>query len=166
MRVMKFGGTSVGSAEALAAVRDIVGRQDGARVVVVSAHSGVTDALLQIAREAAAGSYSLAPIRRRHHDLLRRLGVDPALVDPLLAELEDLLQGLSLVGELTPRSLDLVASYGERMSARGIAAYLRTGGIAADAVDAYDLGLRTDSRHTAANPDRSCFATLRRRLLA
>ncbi len=167
MRVLKFGGTSVGSPKALAAVREIV-RKRAKRplVVVVSAHSGVTDRLLQLAHDAVKGSYSLTALRRRHVDLHRGLGIESGVVDSLLQELDDLLQGLSLVGELTPRSLDLVSSFGERMSVRGVAAYFSAGGVPALPVDAYDLGIRTDSRHTTATPDPRCYPTVRRRLEA
>ncbi|MHC4939585.1 MAG: aspartate kinase [Planctomycetota bacterium] len=162
MRVLKFGGTSVGSAESLARVAGVVRELGG--VVVVSAHSGVTDELLRLARAAAAGKWSLRKLRRRHRELYAEIGVDFAVVEPLLDELNDLLRGLKLVGELTPRSLDLVASFGERMSARGIAAYLRNEGLEATAVDAWDLGLRTDSRHTEASPDPACFPEVKRNL--
>ena len=157
MFVLKFGGTSVGSAANLARVHEIVAAQsesNGHPVVVTSAHGGVTDELLRQAHQAARGRYSLRKLRRRHKELLGEIGVDfDAEVAPLLAELGDLLRGLSLVRELTPRSLDLVASFGERMAVRGIAAFLRTHGLPAEAVDAYDLGLRTDSTFLAGNPD-------------
>ncbi|MGQ0612607.1 MAG: aspartate kinase [Planctomycetaceae bacterium] len=167
MLVLKFGGTSVGSAKNLATVRDIVAKATGARVaVVVSAHAGVTDRLLALGRAAAGGSYDLAPVRARHETLLRELGIEPALLDALFQELNDLLHGLTLVRELTPRTLDLVASYGERLSVRGIAEWFRRGGIPAVALDAYDLGLRTDSRFGAANPDYACFPQVRKSLLA
>ena len=84
----------------------------------------------------------------------------------LQAELNDLLRGLALVRELTPRTLDLVASYGERWSCRGIAQYFGKHGIPAVAVDAYDLGLRTDSRFMSANPDPTCFPEVRKGLKA
>ena len=77
----------------------------------------------------------------------KAIGVDGAVVDRLFLELDDLLKGITLVQELTARSLDLVVSFGERMSARGIAQFL--GGVA---VDAYDVGMRTDSRFAEANP--------------
>ncbi|MHC4548057.1 MAG: aspartate kinase [Planctomycetota bacterium] len=167
MKVLKFGGTSVGSAANLAKVRDIIRSAGRPRpVVVVSAHAGVTDELLAQARAAAEGSYSLRRLRLRHTRLLNELGVEPGLLKELFDGLDDLLRGLALVRELTPRSLDLVASFGERMSARGIAAYLAREGIPAVAQDAYDLGLRTDSRFTAATPDPRCFADLRRSLEA
>ena len=114
MHVLKFGGTSVGSAENLSRVLEIVRAEGGDRpVVVVSAHSGVTDELLRLARAAVAGRYSMRKVRRLHRELYTAIGVDFAVVEPLLDELNDLLRGLKLVGELTPRSLDLVASFGE-----------------------------------------------------
>jgi len=166
MKVLKFGGTSVGSAENLAKVLGII-RAAGAEpypVVVVSAHSGVTDELLAQARSAANGRYSLEALRERHRTLWGEIGVDLKPVEPLFKELSDLLRGLALVRELTPRTLDLVASYGERWSSRGIAAYLAKAGVPAAAVDAYDLGLRTDSRFTAANPDPACYPDVKRAL--
>lgn len=167
MRVLKFGGTSVGSARNLHRVRDIIRSEGGDRpVVVVSAHSGVTDELLAQARAAAKGRYSLDAIRDRHGSLLREAGVDPAVVEPLIDELDGVLRGLAAVREITPRALDLVASYGERMSVRGIAAFLSRNGVPAVPVDATDLGLRTNSRFTAATPDPQCLPDVGRRLLA
>lgn len=157
----------MGSPASLATVRGIVARYaKEPLVVVVSAHSGVTDQLLALARSAAAGGYAFEPLRRRHEELLRAVDVDPSILEPLFAELNDLLRGLTLVRELTPRTLDLVASYGERMSVRGISAYFRAGGVPATPVDAYDVGLRTDSRFTAANPDYRCFPAVRSLLSA
>jgi len=163
MIVLKFGGTSVGTARNLENVRDIVKRHEpGSAVVVVSAHSGVTNLLLDLARAAAAGKFSLRALRKRHADLYRELGVDFAVVEPLFAELSDLLRGIALVRELTPRTLDLVASYGERISVRAIAAWLGAQGIPAVPIDAWDLGLRTDSRYTAANPDPRSYPAVRK----
>jgi aspartate kinase len=165
VKVLKFGGTSVGSAANLARVRDIVRAAGEPRpVVVTSAHSGVTDELLRQARSAPRGEFSLRRLRLRHTRLLKGIGVDPTLLAPCFDELGDLLRGLSLVGELTPRSLDLVASFGERLAVRGIAAYLTNEGVPALPVDAYDVGLRTDSRYTAATPDPECFPAVRREL--
>jgi len=166
LRILKFGGTSVGSAESLARVRDIVKERDPLPVVVVSAHAGVTDELLAQARKAVRGRYSLRRLRTRHARLYKEIGVDPEVVAPVLDELEDLLRGLSLVGELTPRSLDLVASFGERLSARGVAAYFREADLPATAVDAWDLGLRTDSRFTRASPDPASFPAVKKAVKA
>ena len=114
MRVLKFGGTSVGSPENLEKVRAIVLAEERP-VVVVSAHAGVTDELIRQARAAVGGGYSLEAIRDRHGELYAALEIDVAVIEPLLMELEDLLKGVTLVGELTPRSLDLAVSFGERM---------------------------------------------------
>ena len=85
MRVLKFGGTSVGSEENLSRVLEIVRAQRGDRpVVVVSAHSGVTNELLRLARAAVAGGYSLRQIRRIHRELYEAIGADYGVVEPLL----------------------------------------------------------------------------------
>ncbi|MEE8106783.1 MAG: aspartate kinase [Planctomycetota bacterium] len=166
MRILKFGGTSVGSPENIERVGDIVRGQAAKHdvVVVVSAHSGVTDTLLDLAKRAARGRYGLAALKKRHRDLYTAIGVDPGIVAALFSELDDILRGLTLVRELTPRTQDLVLSFGERISARGVAAYLECTGVAAHAVDAPAAGLRTDSRFGAAHPDTRCFGALRKNL--
>jgi len=167
MRVLKFGGTSVATAQKLEQVRTIVAAERESRpVVVVSAHAGVTDELLAQARAAAKGRYSLRKLRSRHTRLLRAAGVDPEPLQPLFSELDSLLKGLTLVRELTPRSLDLVASFGERLAVRGIAPFFSAGGLPAEPVDAYDLGLRSDSRFTSAHPDPACYPEIRKHLRA
>jgi aspartate kinase len=153
MLVMKFGGTSVGSAPAIRQVLAIVRRQLArAPLVVVSAHAGVTDLLLEIGRQAPAGGTDTAPIARRHREILVELGLSPTLLDPLLQDLHDLVVGMKLVGEASPRALDHLASFGERMAARTIAAFFAQQGLAARAVDAHEAGLRTDSNFGRARP--------------
>jgi aspartate kinase len=151
--VMKFGGTSVGGA---AAIRQVVGvvRSQLQRqpVIVVSAHAGVTDALLGVARAATTGEADTEAIVHRHHQILAGLGLDGQLLDPLLDELRDLARGVRLVGEATPKVIDAVASYGERLSARVVAAALTSGGVSATAVDAFDAGILTDSSFGCARP--------------
>jgi aspartate kinase len=167
MRVLKFGGTSVGSAVNLGRLREIVTRElPNKPVVVVSAHSGVTNELLAQAQAAARGAFSLESVRKRHADLYLEIGVDMGVIEPLLDELKVILKGIAALRELTPRTLDLVASFGERFSVRGIAAWLNAQGLACRPVDAWDLGLRTDSRFTQANPDPACFPQVRKALKA
>ncbi len=151
---MKFGGTSVGDARSIRQVVQIV-RQQRAQapvVVVVSAHAGVTDMLLALAKSATAGDADTSAIAERHRTILRELGLPTDLLDPLLGELADLARGLRLVGAASPRAVDRVASFGERCSARTVAAALRAAGIAATAVDAHTAGLRTDSTFGRARP--------------
>ncbi len=153
MIVLKFGGTSVGDAEHICGVAKIIAnRLDRKPLIVVSAHAGVTNMLEETAKKAVRGQYSVAPLREIHQKILRDLALESGLHDPFFKELEDLLRGISLVGELTPRSLDYVFSFGERMSTRTLAAYLNKEGIDAQAWDAFDLGLITDSRFGRARP--------------
>ncbi|MBI4578586.1 MAG: aspartate kinase [Planctomycetes bacterium] len=153
MLVLKFGGTSVGDAERIRTVADLVRQALPKRpVVVASAHKGVTDMLFRMGQEALHGKINLEPLRERHLKIIRDLGVPETVMENLLDELANLLQGISMVKELTPRTKDYVASFGERLSVRTIAAYLAQAGIPAKAVDAFDLGLITDSNFGAANP--------------
>lgn len=150
---MKFGGTSLGDATCIRQAVAIVASQLALRpVVIVSAHAGVTDLLLQLAEQSAQGVGDLAGIENRHRAILRELGLPATLHDALHGELADLVRGLRMIGVVTPRTRDLVASFGERISARTFAAALLQSGIAATAVDAAAVGLRTDSSHGRARP--------------
>lgn len=163
MIVMKFGGSSVGAPERIARVLEIVkGRLPRRPVVVVSAFRGVTDELLELGREALRGELGrLEGIAARHREAARALGVDAAPVEPLLAELEQLARGVSLLKELTPRTLDRLAGYGERLSVRIVAAAFSKGGVPARAVDAHEAGLLTDERFGGASPLPEADALLR-----
>ena len=153
MIVMKFGGTSVGDAAHIRRVVELVrARLKDRPCVVVSAHSGVTDTLLDQALKAVAGRHDLAALRERHQKICDELGVEVPAHAPLFQELSDLLRGISLVAESSPRLLDHVASFGERLSVHTVAAAFNAAGIAADAVMAYDCGLKTDSRYQRARP--------------
>ncbi len=153
MIVMKFGGTSVGDAANIRRVVELVrARRSDRPCVIVSAHSGVTDALLDQAQKAVTGKYDLAALRERHQKICDDLGVKVPEHDGLFQELGDLLRGISLVVESTPRLLDHVASFGERLSVHTVAAALRAAGVPASAVMAYDAGLKTDSRYQRAKP--------------
>jgi aspartate kinase len=170
--VMKFGGTSLADAERMRQVGVIVRRFSSHRlVVVVSALAGVTDALLAAAGDAASGRAAqvrrcLARLRSRHLGVAAGLRLAPgaaaALRGDLEAELDELggiLHGILLLREPGGRSLDLVASFGERLSARLVAGHLR--GLALDAVDVDARGLVvTDDGHGEATVD---VATTRRR---
>lgn len=154
MIVMKFGGTSVGSSAMVRQVAEIVRKAQSRRpMVVVSAASKVTDLLLGAARAAVEGGDAVQlrePVVARQHGLLGDLGLPIDFVDDLLDMLLDLLKGVALLGELTPRTLDRVASLGERMSARIVARVMRDGGLPAADFAAWDMGMRTDSVFGAA----------------
>ena len=137
MIVLKFGGTSVGSAESLSFVKDIVQKnylQKKKQVVVVSALGGITNTLADISHLAASGNENYTDlfieIEKRHLQLcneiiplvIRSAALTQTKV--LLNDLEDILRGLFSVGELSPRSSDLVLSFGERLSSTIIASFL------------------------------------------
>jgi aspartate kinase len=153
MRVMKFGGTSVGDPTRIANLCDIVSHSLQRRpVVVVSAASKVTDMLLTAARHAKDGRVDASPIEARVTDLLAAFDLDAAIVHRELAALREALEAIAALGDVTPELLDAVASFGERVSARGIAATLRKRGVDAVHADAFDLGMLTDANFGGAEP--------------
>ena len=167
MLVMKFGGTSLGDRERIETVVSLVrGRLARRPVLVCSAHSRITDLLLTGARQAAAGQPDLEPVRRREYELLHSLKLKTSLVDADLERLDQMFRGLALLGELTPRSLDQVAAFGERMSVKAIAAILRRRRIPATPVDADEAGLVTDGRFGRASPLPEAYRNLARSLAA
>lgn len=126
MKVLKFGGTSVGTAESLALVKQIVENTEEQSIVVVSALGGVTDMLIATANMAAKGdmSYldSLDKIVKRHEDVIAGAVIEGKqdavheLVNPLFDELANIFKGVSLIKDLSQRTLDIIVSYGERLS--------------------------------------------------
>jgi aspartate kinase len=165
--VMKFGGTSVGTPEAVTRVMAHVTRESRRPLVVVSAVGGVTDLLLEAAARARRGkdySARVAEIERRHLALVQHFGLDRDLIAPLEQELSRLLQGISMLRELTPRVQDCLVSVGERTSARLLAAALVEGGRAARAYDAWELGFSTDDQHGCARPLPGSAAAVREAL--
>lgn len=167
MIVMKFGGTSVGDAAHIRVVEGIVRQQLRRKpALVISAHSGVTNMLDELAKKAVRGSYSLDALREKHVAILRDLSLPLDLQEPFFKELDDLLRGISLVGELTPRSLDYVLSFGERLSVRAVAAHFNRAGLPAVAMDAFDAGLTTDSNHGRARPLPESYAEIKKRVVA
>ncbi|MHB2019267.1 MAG: lysine-sensitive aspartokinase 3 [Candidatus Xenobia bacterium] len=154
MIVMKFGGTSVGSAERIAGVCDIVSaHRDRKPIVVVSALSGITDQLLRACQGALGGqdpSALAAAIRERHEKVCAELNVDVKPLTPLFGELEEILKGIFYVGEVTPRTRDRMASFGERLSSRIVASAMLVRGLPAVAHDAGDVGMLTSSDFTSA----------------
>ena len=100
MIVLKFGGTSVGTAPNIRNILDIVRRETERRpLVVVSALAGVTDMLVELSRSAPRGEAATEAIEARHRDMLRELELPVDLLDPLFLELGDLVRGIKLVGE-------------------------------------------------------------------
>ncbi len=156
MIVMKFGGTSVESKSAIERVAGIVrDRLPQHPVVVVSAMGKTTNKLLAIASSAVNGDREhaldqLRLLRESHRQEASGLGVDTE-IDAHFDELTELIKGLAVMGELTPRATDAVSSYGERISSIIVAALFNCQGISTAHVDSRKL-IVTDHRHTQAAP--------------
>ncbi len=165
MKVLKFGGTSVASAENIRNIVSIIEdniRQGEHVAVVFSAMSGVTNKLLEIGRMAAAGNDSykelLDAIEAKHFALIKSLipvqsqSNIIALTKSGFNELADLLRGVSLIREFSPRTSDITVSFGERLSSRIISVVLNCAGISAEFCDAREL-IVTDNHFGMANVD-------------
>ena len=163
MIVMKFGGTSVEDAKAINRAADIVkGRRADRPVVVVSAMARITDQLLSMARAAGDGDRKTAlklarALRERHYETAGEL-LGTALFTQFHGELgadfdslDELIRGISAVGELTPRTTDQVASFGEVLSSKIVAAAFSARGMESSLVDSRDC-IVTDANYMRAAP--------------
>lgn len=155
LTVLKFGGSSVGTPQALRRAAAIVSEElPRGGLVVVSALKGTTDRLLDAARAAGRGDLeaargSAAAILRHHQETAHELGLLEAVDhawSPLFQRLHALLEGMALFGESTPRSRDALLALGETLSANLVALLLK-----ARFADVREV-LRTDGRHGAARP--------------
>lgn len=139
------------TSERIRRVAEIVRAYQNERpVVVLSAMGDTTDFLLEAADCALDGKIEIDRIEKLHLDTARELGVDSDCVESLLAELKQLLTGISMIRELTKRTRDYLVSFGERMSVRLMASHLKTLGIGAAFFDAWDIGIVSDSNFTKA----------------
>jgi aspartate kinase len=167
--VMKFGGTSVGSAKAMRDTAELILRaqERWGQVVVVASGIGskpvkVTDLLLKGAYTAVAGdgqTYQKVAeqLRLVHYEAIDDLLKPDGERQKILAENNDfinrfvaLCQAVHVLGELTPRALDAISGMGEQMSVRVLAAYLRQSGHSAEAIDATELVVTDDNFQNAA----------------
>ncbi|MDX1688386.1 MAG: aspartate kinase, monofunctional class [Candidatus Promineifilaceae bacterium] len=167
--VMKFGGTSVGSVEAIQRTADLIQNtldERGEIVVVVSAMGSrptkVTDLLLQGAHSAAGGDPDTyrrmaASLHEIHVEAANGLLAPPAAqrlrseIDGFVERFVELCRAVHVLGELTPRALDAISAMGEQMSVRLLDAYLNEEGIEAQAIDATNL-IITDNHFQSATP--------------
>ncbi|MHC1602658.1 MAG: aspartate kinase [Methermicoccaceae archaeon] len=174
--VMKFGGVSVADGECISHVASLVKsyRKQGYELVVVtSAMKGVTDALLTAASEALedgnteAITERIAQLRTSHERATTACITDEPTrekvleeVSEKLDELERALVGICYLGELTPRSLDYISSFGERLAAPVFAGALQCIGVPSCSFDGKDVGILTDSNHQNAKPLDTTYARL------
>ncbi len=152
MIVMKFGGTSVESAAAMLRLAGIVRSRIAEQpIVVVSAMGKTTNRLLEAANLAVAGQRvealdKVESLRAYHHAEADGFGAS-TMIDQHFQELAELVRGLAILGELTPRSIDAISSFGERISSQVVALALK-----AKHVDSRTV-IVTDERHTMAAPN-------------
>jgi aspartate kinase len=159
--LMKFGGTSVADPESVSKVVDIIEEQrrvGNEIAVVVSAQRGVTDQLIAIATE-IANSRSAATIepfiqslRQRHQKVLAEVGGEQAgvtgsILEERLCDLENILNAVHNLRELTPRSLDYIITYGERLNAPVVCSAIRRRGIPSMVMDGCEAGILTTPQH-------------------
>jgi aspartate kinase len=162
MRVLKFGGTSVADAGAIARVVSIVGGCKGARTVVVSALAGVTDGLLAVADLAAedgpAALAALHALAARHRTVAAHVRASPtrqvldAAVDGIARGAVQAVNAIVAAGQASPALVDRLVANGELWSSRIVAAFLADAGIPTQWIDARHV-IRTNGRHREAIPD-------------
>jgi len=149
---MKFGGSSLANADRIHHVTELIKDQIAAgyrpRAVICSAMGKTTNGLLSAGDYALEGRVNIDALRTLHTAALDEFEISDNVrgeVMDLLKECEDMLNGVRLIQELSPKSLDQLVSYGERCSVRIVAARLNQIGVPAQAFDAWDVGMLTDS---------------------
>jgi aspartate kinase len=175
--VVKFGGTSVGDAEAIERTAEIVkGRLDRQPVVIVSALGGATNSLLAIGEQSAKGHLigalrGVETLRDRHFQQCENLLGTSSEASEVAAEmsatfdeLASLAEALSVLGHATPRSFDAIAAFGEQLSSHLVAAFFKLRGIPAEHLDARDI-FATDDNFMAAEPQTDAIAEAARDLV-
>src|SRR5262245_25188804 len=157
MIVVKFGGTSVGGASQIEqAARIVHSVREREPIVVVSAMGGITDALLQAGEAAVTGQTRLRDdklwdIRSRHDQAINQLFKDRSVAVGVQEtervtweEIQKIFTGVSLLREMSPRSRDLISSFGERLIVPILAEYLKSMGMKAEPVDAREIIITSD----------------------
>jgi aspartate kinase len=167
---MKFGGTSVADAERIRNVTEIVRSQEKRKpVVVLSAMGNTTDYILEAAEDALKrGFVSIEKLEEPHLKAVADLELGPLVkteLKTLFWELGSLLTGISLTRELTGRTRDCLVSFGERLSVRIAAAYMKSRKIKAQAIDAWDVGFVSDSSFGRAELKNESFVRIASSLL-
>jgi aspartokinase/homoserine dehydrogenase 1 len=157
MKILKFGGSSVATAERIKAVIEIISKAQKEKqkiAVVVSALGGTTDALIQMGHHAISGKVDytdlIKEVEKKHFDVIKafikvkRQSAALATVKMTINELEDVLHGVFLVKELSARTLDFIMSFGERLSAYVISECLKDSDIEAEFLDARKIIVTDD----------------------
>ncbi len=172
MITMKFGGTSVGTPDNIRQVCQLIKSElDRTPVVIVSAHNSpsvrMTDTLVASAKAAKDGKPDACKVMEAQRWIASELGVDTTAtgIERLLDRFDKLLSGIAMIGELTPRTMDVVMSFGERMSARVVNDVLRREfGVNSEYRSSITLGLKTDHHFGSAKPDPRCYPAVAKQI--
>ncbi|XP_050384383.1 aspartokinase 2, chloroplastic-like isoform X2 [Argentina anserina] len=170
--VMKFGGSSVASAERMREVADLILSFPQERPVIVLSAMGKTTNKLLLAGEKAVSCGvtnvsaidELSFIKELHFRTVEELGVDGSIISPHLDELEQLLKGIAMMKEMTLRTKDYLVSFGECMSTRLFASYLNKIGVKARQYDAFEMGIITTDDFTNADILEATYPAVAKRL--
>lgn len=168
MIIMKFGGTSVGNADRIRKTAEIIkSKIDLKPVVVVSAVTKITDALIKLANESSVGKGEdvLDSIREAHLDIISQLSLDKSLLNADFDELEELVKENQQNKKLDAKTLDYFQSFGERMSSKIVAAHLNQTGIQSQSFNSWDLGLLTTDDFGNAEPLESSYINIKNNIL-
>ncbi|MDO8427856.1 MAG: aspartate kinase [Candidatus Diapherotrites archaeon] len=165
--VFKFGGTSMGSAENLKTISQIIGKKLNQKpVIIVSAIAGVTDLLL----DSLKNKQSFEIIKQKHLHLLTEAKLDSNLLNAEFQELKELLDAVHALRKAqskvadSEKLADNVISFGERMAAKILAEVLNQKGISAKSFCSWDLGLTTDSNFGNAKPLKESFSKIKQKI--
>ncbi|KAF3786703.1 Aspartokinase 2 [Nymphaea thermarum] len=170
--VMKFGGSSVATAARMREVADLIlSFPEESPVIVLSAMGKTTNKLLQAGEMAVSCGITnvstieqLHFVRELHLKTLDELGLPRSVISELLEEFQQLLTGIALMKELTPRTRDYLVSFGERMSTRIFAGYMNKIGAKARQYDAFDIGFITTDEFTNADILEATYPAVAKRL--
>jgi aspartate kinase len=163
MIVMKFGGTSVGSADRIINTANIVkSYAEKKPVVVVSAVGGITDKLIELANAAskAKGDEILDDIKKIHGDIVSKLELNSSLIEKDIEELSKIVDEIKNNKKIDNQILDSVQSFGEQISSKIVAAQLNKINVKAQAFNSWDLGFLTNSEFGNSEPLKETFNNL------
>ncbi len=160
MKVLKFGGISVKNALSIVAVKDILRRDNEKKVVVVSAFYGVTDTLCETVEQIKQNNVKKAfDLTNKTENLCLKISSELIgcrnshnFIKEKFKEIRQFIPALCLLGEVTPRSIDMILSYGEKISSFVIADYLNATGLKTAYIDALQI-IKTDSNFNRASVD-------------
>jgi len=169
MIIMKFGGTSLANAERVKNVANIVnGRLSRKPIVVVSAVGGVTDKLINVAKEASKGinpAEKANEIVNIHKEIAKSLNLNEDFLEDDFINLYDSLNGIYLLKELSLRSMDLISSFGEILSSKILAKYFNSLGRSSEQYSGWEIGIITNDNFSNAEILEETYDNIKNNLL-